>query len=134
MGPRELPLDLGGGCELVRRILGTAVVLQLFDEAVLLVHKDHPRLEELSDDVAFFIETKKAKNLDEAYDLACRLNPAPVATSQAADQTATNDLAAQTRKGGKSISGAPTPGSDPVTKRASTSIKDSIRRAVAQTG
>lgn len=88
---------------------------------------EHARFEELSDDIAFFLQTKKAKNLGEAYDLAVRLNPAPVASPAP-------DLSAQTRKGTKSVSGAPSAGSDPATRKPSTSIKDSLRRAASQAG
>lgn len=97
---------------------------------------EHPRFEELADDIAFFLQTKKAKDLDEAYALAERLNPAPApAATTTAPQTrsATPDLQAQTLKGSKSVSGAPGTGSDPANKgKRSTSIKDSLRRAAAQ--
>ncbi|TPK16669.1 hypothetical protein FJ872_17865 [Mesorhizobium sp. B2-5-9] len=96
---------------------------------------DHPRFDELAEDIAFFLKSGKTKDLAEAYKLAERLNPAPVAEVTAAPQTRTTDnLEAQTLKGGKSVTGAPSAGSDPATKRASTSIKDSLRRAMAQTG
>ena len=38
----------------------------------------HPRFEELSDDIGFFMKSGRAKDLSEAYTLAERLNPAPV--------------------------------------------------------
>jgi hypothetical protein len=95
----------------------------------------HPRFEELAEDVAFFLKSGKTKDLAEAYELAERMNPAPATTVSAAPQTRTApDPQAQTLKGQKSVSGAPSAGSDPATKRASTSIKDSLRRAVAQAG
>jgi hypothetical protein len=37
----------------------------------------NPRFDELSGDIAFFIESGRAKDLSEAYSLAERLNPAP---------------------------------------------------------
>ncbi|TPK70199.1 hypothetical protein FJ930_19725 [Mesorhizobium sp. B2-4-15] len=96
---------------------------------------ENPRFEELAEDIAFFLKSGKTKDLAEAYQLAERLNPAPAATAPAAPQTRiAPDLEAQTRKGSKSITGAPSAGSDPATKRASTSIKDSLRRALAQAG
>lgn len=96
---------------------------------------EHPRFEELAEDIAFFIKSGKTKDLAEAYSLAERLNPAPTAPAPAAPQTRTApDPQAQTLKGAKSVTGAPTAGSDLATKRASTSIKDSLRRAVAQAG
>lgn len=101
-----------------------AMIEQLTDFAA---KPEHSRFEELADDIAFFITTKKASSLEEAYDMAARLNPAPVASPAP-------DLSAQTRKGEKSVSGAPSAGSDPVTRKPSTSIKDSLRRAAAQAG
>lgn len=99
---------------------------------------ENPRFEELAEDIAFFLKSGRTKDLAEAYKLAEKLNPdaaAPAATVQAAPQTRTApDPQAQTLKGSKSITGAPSAGSDPATKRASTSIKDSLRRAVAQAG
>ncbi|ESZ37558.1 hypothetical protein [Mesorhizobium sp. L2C067A000] len=99
---------------------------------------ENPRFEELAEDIAFFLKAGRTKDLAEAYKLAEKLNPdaaAPAATVQAAPQTRTApDPQAQTLKGSKSITGAPSAGSDPATKRASTSIKDSLRRAVAQAG
>jgi hypothetical protein len=106
------------------------------DQTIQDFASSHPRFEELADDIALLIESKRAKDLAEAYSLAERLNPAPDAPAPAAPQTRTNpDLQAQTLKGSKSITGAPSPGSDPAAKRApSTSIKDSIRRAVNRVG
>ncbi|WP_044547589.1 hypothetical protein [Mesorhizobium japonicum] len=96
---------------------------------------DNPRFEELAEDIAFFLKSGKTKDLAEAYSLAERLNPAAARSVTAAPQTRTApDPQAQTLKGQKSVTGAPSAGSDPATKRASTSIKDSLRRAMAQTG
>ncbi|MES0128595.1 hypothetical protein [Mesorhizobium sp. M0029] len=99
---------------------------------------DNPRFEDLAEDIAFFLKSGKTADLAEAYKLAEMLNPDPAAsttTVSAAPQTRTaQDPQAQTLKGQKSITGAPSAGSDPATKRASTSIKDSLRRAVSQIG
>lgn len=99
---------------------------------------DHPRFEELAPDIAKLIKQGMTEDLAEAYSMAEKLNPdtaAPATTVSAAPQTRTApDPQAQTLKGSKSVSGAPSAGSDPATKRASTSIKDSLRRAVAQAG
>lgn len=95
-----------------------------------------PRFEELWEDIEFFLKTGKAKDLAEAGQLAERLNPAP-APAQAAEPSAAQpvDLQAQTLKGQKSITGAPSSGSDPVNhQRASSSIRDAIRRAKATAG
>jgi hypothetical protein len=43
----------------------------------------HSRFEELADDIAFFLTSGRTKDLDEAYTLAERLNPAPAAQAQA---------------------------------------------------
>lgn len=96
--------------------------------------KTHPRFEELADDIAFFIESGKTKDLAEAYKMAERLNPAPSAPAPAAPAALAADLEAQTRKGSKSVSGAPSLGSDPNARKRSTSIRESLARAVAQAG
>jgi hypothetical protein len=93
----------------------------------------HPRFDELSEDIAFFLKTR-TKDLSEAYTLAERLNPAPVTASKPAASAAAPDLAAQTAKGQKSISGAPSAGSSPAAKRRSKSIDESLDRAFAQGG
>lgn len=96
----------------------------------------NPRFEELADDIAFFMKSGRAKDLSEAYQLAERLNPAPKApeANTAASSAPVIDLTAQTERGQKSIAGSPTPGSDPVRRQPSTSIKESLRRAMAQAG
>lgn len=98
--------------------------------------QDNPRFEELSGDIAFFMKSGRAKDLSEAYTLAERLNPAAPAASDVkpAASSAAQDLSIQTEKGQKSIKGAPDAGSDPVSRKPSTSIKESIRRAMAQSG
>lgn len=100
----------------------------------------HPRFEELAEDIGFFMQSGRAKDLSEAYTLAERLNPAPAqATAEvpkAADASAkVTDLAEQIRKGAKSPTGAPSAGSDPVTnKRPSKTIRGSLDRAFQQAG
>lgn len=99
--------------------------------------QDNPRFEELSEDIAFFMKSGRAKDLSEAYTLAERLNPAPKpdpASKPAASSAPDIDLSVQTEKGQKSIQGSPTPGSDPVRRPPSKSIEESIRRAMAQAG
>jgi hypothetical protein len=90
----------------------------------------HPRFDELAQDIAFFIESGRTTDLAEAYSLAERLNPAPVPAS--APKPAPDPSAAQTRKGEKSINGAPTPGSDPVTRQPSSSIRESLLKAAGR--
>jgi hypothetical protein len=99
----------------------------------------HARFEELSDDIAFFMKSGRTKDLAEAYQLAERLNPAPVKVQAEAPAASAApvielpkpDLAAQTAKGSKSVTGSPSPGSSPTNQRPSTSIKEAIRRAAA---
>lgn len=109
------------------------------------------RFYDLMDDIAFFLKSDKIdtnmpplERLKAAYQLADRLNPDPnskPASAQASDATAASAsdaekeaLAAQTRKGEKSITGAPSAGSDPARREPSSSVKDSLKRAFAQAG
>lgn len=113
---------------------------------------DNPRFYDIMEDVAFFLKSDKVDpnlpamdRLKAAYQLADRLNPDPNAkpantasaseagAAKASDATS-EALAAQTRKGEKSISGAPNAGSDPAHREPSTSVKDSLKRAFAQAG
>lgn len=43
-------------------------------ETVMKFAADHPRLEELSEDIVFFLDTGRAETLAEAYDLAERFS------------------------------------------------------------
>ncbi|XUM19757.1 hypothetical protein ACRAVF_19010 [Bradyrhizobium oligotrophicum S58] len=107
----------------------------------------HSRFDELSEDIKFFLESGKTKDLAEAYRLAERLNPAPAApVAKAADpisepaSSAAPVIAsivpapAHTDRGQKSIAGAPTAGSDPARKQRSSSVQEAIRRAKAVAG
>lgn len=93
---------------------------------------DHPRFDELAEDIAFFLKTR-TKDLSEAYTLAERLNPATgqQATTTAASSAPVIDLAsAQPDKGSKSINGAPSSGaSQPGKKRVALSLDESLDRA-----
>jgi hypothetical protein len=46
-------------------------------ESVTKFAAEHPRFEELADDIAFFLTSGRTKDIAEAYTLAERLNPAP---------------------------------------------------------
>lgn len=95
---------------------------------------EHTRFDELSADIEFFLKTR-TNDLSEAYTLAERLNPAPAKPLTTEASTApVIDLKAQTEKGQKSINGAPSHGSSPSAKPPSTSIKESLKRAMAQAG
>lgn len=96
----------------------------------------HTRFDELQPDIGMFLQTGRANTLSEAYEMAERLNPAPhqAASIPAAPKVADPSAEAQSLKGTKSIAGAPTPGSDPTQRKPSSSIKESLRRAMAQAG
>lgn len=95
----------------------------------------HARFDELSNDIAFFIQNGRAKDLKEAYDLAERLNPAPqpAAPAPAAPAAQTADPA-HTRKGQLSTTGAPSSGSNPANRKPPASARDAIDRAFANVG
>lgn len=58
----------------------------------------------------------------------------PPAKPNASSAPAAPDLSAQTEKGSKSITGAPTGGSEPAKRQASSSIKEALKRAAARAG
>lgn len=89
---------------------------------------DKPRFDELADDIALFLQTGKAKGLPEAYELAERLNPAPqpVATKEPATP--------QPRKGSLSLTGAPSTGSNPASRKPPSTARDAIDNAFARIG
>lgn len=115
-------------------------------ETVTKFAADHPRFDELSDDIAFFLKTRCPGDLAKAYELAERLNPAPadakpepkeaaVASSAPAAPSATvTTLAPASTAPAKSIAGAPPAGSDPARKQPSSSIKEALKRARAAAG
>lgn len=97
---------------------------------------DNPRFDELADDIAFFLQSGRTRDLSEAYKLAERLNPAPAqaAVETPASSAANIDLVAQTQKGSKSINGAPSHGSSPATRKPSKTLDESLDRAFAALG
>lgn len=97
---------------------------------------DKPRFEELANDIAFFLDNGRAKDLPEAYSLAERLNPAPQAPAPAtpAAQAATPAEPAQPRKGDLSPTGAPSSGSTPANRKPPSTVGDSIDSAFASVG
>lgn len=83
----------------------------------------HPRFDELADEMATMLQTKYARDLEDAYTKAERLNPAPAPEPEPAPA-----LPAQTRPA-RSLTGAPSPGSNPATNRApSKNPRDALRR------
>ena len=94
----------------------------------------NPRFDELAGEIAQLIQTGYASDLQDAYDKAERLNPAPAAPSTAvAPPTAPADPA-QTRKSALSIHGAPTSGSNPANRQRSATAADAIESAFSQLG
>jgi len=102
--------------------------------------KDHPRLNELSEDIAFFLHSGKVpahlaprERLSEAYQLAERLNPAPAASAPA-PVAAITPPAPLNPAGQKSISGAPSAGSNPARKGPAPSLDEALDKAFAGVG
>jgi hypothetical protein len=99
---------------------------------------DKPRFEELADDIAFFLQTGKAQDLQEAYSLAERLNPDPArskAINEAIDAFEPEAAKpAQPRKGNLSLSGAPSTGSNPATRKPPSTARDALDNAFARIG
>ena len=89
-----------------------------------------------------------AANLDEAEERVFQKYPqlaelakasgkkpdADPALKPAASSAAAPDLSAQTEKGSKSITGAPTGGSEPTARKPSGSIKEALKRAASRAG
>ncbi|WP_376711073.1 hypothetical protein [Pseudochrobactrum lubricantis] len=96
--------------------------------------KDHPRVEELADDIAFLLESKRAATLQDAYALADRMNPSQAPLTQAAENPTaqTRDAPSPVNPAGlKSVSGAPSAGSDPRTAgKPSSSPREALQKAL----
>jgi hypothetical protein len=97
---------------------------------------EHSRFEELTTDIAFFLKNGRAKTLQDAYSLAERLNPAPqaAAPAQPAAAAAEQTAPAQPRKGGLSVTGAPSSGSNPANRQPASTARESLKNAFAQVG
>lgn len=94
--------------------------------------------ENVREDMAILLQTGKAKDLQEAYDRACWMNPeirAVLLKSQNTNATPSNVAAVQKAKAAaKAVGGAPSPGFNPGTKHVDTSkmsIMDNIKHAIA---
>lgn len=97
--------------------------------------QDKPRFDELANDIAFFLKTGRAEKLQDAYDLAERLNPAPQSASLVtAAPAAQSTQAAQPRKGNLSLTGAPSSGSNPANRKPPNTARDAIDNAFASVG
>lgn len=103
--------------------------------------KAHPRFDELARDIEtelhnprFAPDLEPMARLQKAYEKVERLNPAPSLSPPAPDIPAP-DLAAQTRRGQASITGAPGSGSNPAARRpAPASARDAITAAFSKLG
>ena len=91
--------------------------------------EDHPRFDELAHDIALLLNTGRANELDTAYDLANRLNPAADP-----DLSHSTPQAVQTRKSKLSVDGGPGNGSNPVLRKPPTSARDAVENAFATLG
>lgn len=132
---RELRQEIAG---LKQQLGGVSTDMQQRQEQEVLSQiqqfaADKPRFDEIAEDIAFFLQSGKAQNLQDAYELAERLNPAP-AQAIAPAQTRSDPITpeAQTLKGSKSVSGAPSAGASPARAQSSSSIKEALKRAAAQ--
>jgi hypothetical protein len=131
---QRLEQQIGGVTETIKTQRETSTLTEINKFAA-----DNPRFEELADDIAFFMKTGRAKDLPEAYALAERLNPAPAKATDLPPKVAetaadTPDLAEQIRKGSKSPSGDPSPGSEPAVRKPSKSNREALDRAFARLG
>lgn len=87
----------------------------------------HSRFDELAPEIQKLLETGYADTLEEAYEKAVRLNPAPLPAPAVAAPPA------QPRPA-RSVTGAPTPGSNPAAGRPSESRREAVSNALARVG
>lgn len=128
-----LKRELGGVSTTIRSEKEQATLKQIEDFAS---QPEHARFEELSEDIALFLKNGRAKDLQEAYELADRLNPVPqaqMAPAPAASAAPPAD-AAHTRKGQLSLSGAPSSGSNPANRKPPSSAREALDRSFAALG
>ena len=104
------------------------------EQSVEAFAKENPHFDEVADSIAQMLETGFAKDLPDAYAKSIRLNPDVLAKIEAAKTQAQPD-AAQTRvKAAKSITGAPSSGSAPETRKSAGSSREAVSNAFAQLG
>lgn len=91
---------------------------------------EHPRFEELTQEIAWLLKTGGARDLADAYRKADLLNPIPAAAAQT---SAAVSPAPQPQKppGPVSIKGAPSSGSNPARASESLSSREAVARAFA---
>ena len=92
----------------------------------------HPRLDELSADIAHMLQTGFATSLEDAYEKADRLNPAPQLPPAPQPNP---QQAAQTRaRASLTTNGAPGPGSDPRSRTIPPTANAAVRNAFDRLG
>ena len=89
----------------------------------------NPRFTELEDHIGRLLETGMASNLQDAYSMAERLNPAPALAPAPAPTPAPT---AQTQTGQLSPTGAPATGSDPADIRKSANPREALDNAFSR--
>jgi hypothetical protein len=115
----ELKQGYGRVSQTMQEQQQTAVLSQVEQFAA-----QNPRFDELSGEIVRMLETGYAANLQDAYEKAARLNPAP-----APQPTAAPSAPAQTRMP-QSLTGAPSTGSNPASNRApSKTPREALERA-----
>lgn len=95
---------------------------------------EHPRFDELAEDISFFLNSGRANDLQAAYQLAERLNPAQPSPALPAATSVQPTATPQTRKGQLSTSGAPSAGSNPANRKPPASARDALDRAFGSVG
>lgn len=88
----------------------------------------HTRFDELAEEITQLLETGYATSLEDAYEKAERLNPAPQPEPEPAPAPP-----AQTREA-KSVTGAPTSGSNPANRQPSKTRTEALSRAFSRAG
>ena len=117
---QQLRNGMGQVQQTFRQQQETAVLSQVEQFAA-----EHPRFDELAEEIAQMLKTGYASDLSDAYEKAERLRPPPPAPQPEPTPVA----AAQTRAP-RSLTGAPSPGSDPTTNRTpSKTPRDALKRA-----
>lgn len=114
--------------------------LSLIERDVMAFKAEHPRFDELAEDIAFFLKTRCPGDLKQAYELAERLNPAPAEAEQPlipatkeADHTRAETKPLKP-EGQKSIAGSPATGASAPEGKAGPvpSTREAIRRAMSR--
>jgi hypothetical protein len=98
--------------------------------------EEHPRLDELAEDIAFFLNSGKIpstlperERLEVAYDMAERLNPSSEYEDQERLKPAKSAQRPLNPAGSKSVKGSPSAGASFPTKSAKLSLAESVRKA-----